>query len=242
MRIEAPISTRARNGRARYVNRSGYDSEMKNQNPNWAKLHPLATWNTMARIAASYSSVSGLCDFVFLCDGEETRLQPGIDVASEPFVDTAAAYTYLNAHTEEYVFLVVGETGNDGELGLADVVILVPGEEPISYGSGDGSFSYNDNWKYIKVVQENKLHRVKKGKLDELLAFLDEEIGCGMDLQFVPDDLYHSLDIGISMLEAVRRNGGSELVEETNHLGRSHLGFGAFRPFVSKRGSGINFG
>lgn len=224
------------------MKRSGYDSEVKNQNVKWAKLHPLATWNTMARLADAYSTVSGLTDFVFLCDREETRIHPGIDVADEPFVDPIAAYAYLNSHTEEHVFLAVGETDNDGELGLADVVILVPGEEPISYGSGDGTFCYHDNWKFIKVVQGNKLHRVKSGKLGDLTKFLDDEMGCGMAIQFVPAELYHPLDIGVSMLEAARLNCGSELVEETNRLGRAHWGFGAFKPFASKRDSGIIFG
>lgn len=225
------------------MKRSGYDSEVKNQNPNWAKLHPLATWNTMARIAAAYSTVSGLPDFVFLSDTEESGIQPGIiDAADEPFVDPEAAFAYLNAHTEEHVFLAVGDFDNDGELGLSDVLILVPGEEPISFGSGDGSFCYDDNWKYVKAVQENKLHRVKSGKLGDLAEFLDDEMGCGMAMKFVPAEVYHPVDIGVSMLEAARRNCGSELVEETNRLGRVHWSFGAFRPFVSKRDSGITFG
>lgn len=191
---------------------------MANIEPLGLELHPLATWATMARIVASYSKMSGLSDFVFLSDTEKVRLHSRSNELDDPFVDERAAYSYLDASTEEYVFLAVGEISEDQDVGMVDVVILIPGEKPIFYSNGDGSFYYDDRWTSNKTVQANKLHRVKSGKLRDLTRYLDDEMGCGMELKFVPTELYHTVDIGISMLEAIDQNCGFQLLNECGVL------------------------
>lgn len=212
----------------------GYTLAMKNQNLGGFELHPLTTWATMARISASYARVSGLSEFAFLSDASEAQVQSRSAATLDPFVDDRAAYAYLDAHTEKHVFLAVGELSDDLDVGMVDVVILIPGENPIFYSDGDGIFCYDDRWAYLEVVQANRLHRVKSGKLGDLSRYLDDEMGCGMELKFVPTELYHSVDIGISMLDAIQQNCGSELVKEIGPTGRTYWSISAFTPFASK--------
>lgn len=171
------------------------------------KLHPLATRN-MAKLAhLSLKKVSGLPEFALFANASNELDPPDFEEQGHPFVDYGEAWRYLDEHTEKHVFLAFGPMLEEDDNSLADVLILIPGERPISYNGADFYFcdSYLDNDYY----QKRNIHPVPNGKFSELAEWVHFNIGT--DFEDVPEDLIYRLSHDQPAIESIAINIGAKL-------------------------------
>lgn len=190
-------------------------------------LHPLTTWNTLKRADAALRKVSGLSKFMIWAedDGNCPSLRY-TDYGEDAFVDAVAANNFLNQHTENHVFLAVGDDGEFNDA-LMDILIVVPGEQLIAFDGVD--YIYDDRWAYLDVVQKNMIHPVKDGKFFDIAEYVTEE-GFGMSLKDVPGELFWHVDSEVTQFELARGNSGSRLIGRDADDGRTYWSIEAHQP------------